>query len=212
MIRTQSVRHGRYLGFLSILLLTAGLLALWAPFDVAFTTAFDLAALLFLLSSARHWFEGAPQTIREQAARDDGGRIALLTVTAVVVAAVMAAVGSLIRRRGQLGPELLILTVGTLVLAWAFANIVMAYHYAHRFYDRDVAGGDHGGLEFPGQSQPCFADFVNFAFVLGMTCQTADVAITNSTLRRVATVHGVLAFFFNLGILALVVNTVASSL
>ena len=48
-------------------------------------------------------------------------------------------------------------------------------------------------------------------FVLGMTCQTADIAITGQHMRRVATAHGYLAFIFNLGVLALAVNVVAGS-
>ena len=43
-----------------------------------------------------------------------------------------------------------------------------------------------------------------------MTCQTADVNITGAHIRRVATFHGLFAFAFNLGILALAVNALAS--
>jgi len=52
---------------------------------------------------------------------------------------------------------------------------------------------------------------VNFAFVIGMTCQTADISITSGAMRRVSTFHGLFAFAFNLGILALTVNVLASS-
>jgi uncharacterized membrane protein len=38
----------------------------------------------------------------------------------------------------------------------------------------------------------------------------SDVAITSRSLRGVATMHGVLAFFFNLGILALTVNMLSN--
>ena len=70
--------------------------------------------------------------------------------------------------------------------------------------------GEQGGLQFPGDAAPGFSDFVNFAFVIGMTCQTADVNITGAHIRRVATFHGLFAFAFNLGILALAVNALAS--
>jgi uncharacterized membrane protein len=52
---------------------------------------------------------------------------------------------------------------------------------------------------------------VNFAFVIGMTCQTADIEISECAMRRVSTFHGLFAFAFNLGILALTVNVLASS-
>jgi uncharacterized membrane protein len=42
-----------------------------------------------------------------------------------------------------------------------------------------------------------------------MTFQVSDVQIESHRLRRVALAHGVLGFFFNVGILALVINIVA---
>ena len=107
------------------------------------------------------------------------------------------------------------LLVGTLLIAWTFSNLVFAFHYARLYYS-DVSGDapgrkDRGGLDFPGEDPPVFADFVNFSLVLGMTCQTADINITNARMRRLASAQGYLAFVFNLGILALTVNVVASS-
>jgi len=45
-----------------------------------------------------------------------------------------------------------------------------------------------------------------------MTCQTADINITSRPMRRLATIHGLFAFTFNLGVLAFTVNIVASLL
>ena len=102
------------------------------------------------------------------------------------------------------------LLVSTLLASWTFANLVYAFHYARRYYSAGT-GGDYGGLDFPGDYEPAFADFVNFAFVIGMTCQTADITITHCAMRRISTFHGLFAFAFNLGILALTVNVLASS-
>jgi uncharacterized membrane protein len=43
-----------------------------------------------------------------------------------------------------------------------------------------------------------------------MTCQVSDVQITSRSMRRLASVHGVLSFFFNTVILALTVNILVS--
>ncbi|OYV40959.1 MAG: hypothetical protein B7Z80_03150 [Rhodospirillales bacterium 20-64-7] len=67
---------------------------------------------------------------------------------------------------------------------------------------------DHG-LEFPGEPQPDYLDFMYFALVLGMTFQVSDVQITSRKLRRVAALHGLLSFLFNTVILALTVNIAA---
>jgi uncharacterized membrane protein len=51
-----------------------------------------------------------------------------------------------------------------------------------------------------------------FSFVIGMTCQVSDVAVTTRSMRRTTLVHGILSFFFNTVILALSVNLLAGSL
>ncbi|MFZ1796462.1 MAG: DUF1345 domain-containing protein, partial [Dokdonella sp.] len=45
----------------------------------------------------------------------------------------------------------------------------------------------------------------------GMTFQVSDVQISERQIRRVALAHAVIAFFFNVIIIALSVNVVASS-
>jgi uncharacterized membrane protein len=91
-------------------------------------------------------------------------------------------------------------------------NVTFAYRYAHEYYARDESGTVARGLEFPGEAHPDYLDFVYFAFVIGMTFQVSDVQITNRTLRRVATMHGLIGFLFNTVILALTVNIVAGSI
>ena len=67
-----------------------------------------------------------------------------------------------------------------------------------------------GGLEFPQTSEPDYWDFLYFSFVIGMTSQVSDVAISNQSMRRLALIHGILAFFFNTSLLALGINLLAS--
>ncbi len=96
-----------------------------------------------------------------------------------------------------------------MVLSWTLIHTVFAVHYAHSFYGDGPAPGpdDAGGLLFPGNEQvPDFWDFFYFSLVLGMTCQVSDVQITGKHMRRLASVHGALSFFFNTVILALTIN------
>jgi uncharacterized membrane protein len=51
---------------------------------------------------------------------------------------------------------------------------------------------------------------VYFSFVIGMTAQVSDVGITDRTIRRTATAHGVISFAFNTALLALTINIAAS--
>jgi hypothetical protein len=55
-------------------------------------------------------------------------------------------------------------------------------------------------------------DFVYFSFVIGMTAQVSDLAITDKIIRRAATVHGIISFVFNTALVALMVNIAASAI
>jgi uncharacterized membrane protein len=55
----------------------------------------------------------------------------------------------------------------------------------------------------PGTDKPDYYDFLYFSYVIGVACQTADVAISSAPMRRAAVIHDVLTFFFNSAVLAL---------
>ena len=48
--------------------------------------------------------------------------------------------------------------------------------------------------------------------MIGMTAQVSDVGITDKTIRRTATVHGIISFVFNTALVALMVNIAASAI
>ena len=101
------------------------------------------------------------------------------------------------------------LAITTILLSWAFVHTIFTFHYAHEFYS-DRRDGKIGGLEFPHDAEPDYRDFLYFSLVIGMTSQTSDVDICSKVIRRMAAIHGVLSFFFNLTVLALTVNMVSS--
>jgi len=105
----------------------------------------------------------------------------------------------------------LALTIIALVSSWLLIQTVFAFHYAHRYY-----AGPHGepaataSLQFPGGREPDYLDFAYYAFVVGMTSQVSDVAVASRSMRRLTMIHGVLAFMFNIAVLALSINIIAS--
>jgi uncharacterized membrane protein len=105
----------------------------------------------------------------------------------------------------------LALTVTALMSSWLLIQTVFAFHYARTYYDgaRNEGVGP-AGLLFPGKGQPDYQDFAYFSFVIGMTSQVSDVAVTSRRMRRLALVHGFLAFVFNIAVLALSINIIAS--
>ena len=115
---------------------------------------------------------------------------------------------------GQTGagrtPRQLALATATIALSWAFTHTIFALHYAHDFYGE--RGAKQGGLNFPGDDEPDYWDFVYFSFVIGMTSQVSDVAVTSKLIRRTVNAHGIVSFFFNATLLALTVNIAASAI
>lgn len=204
------IQHPRYLLFLAVLVVGGALLILVMPPQTGVIAGFDLAVLAFLASCVRLWRCGDPEVMRREAQRDDANQLLLLVLSGLISVVVLGAMTILILDRNKAGAAEIGLLVATLLASWTFTNLVLTFHYARLYYSPGN-GGDQGGLDFPGDEEPDFSDFVNFAFVVGMTCQTADIAITHKSMRRVATFHGLFAFFFNLGVLALVVNVLASA-
>jgi len=145
--------------------------------------------------------------IRQRACVEDEGAIALLVLTTASAVASLAAVIS------ELGhtPGAYRVTLGavTILLSWGFMHVIFALHYAHEYYGE---GRDDrtGGLDFPGNEEPDYWDFLYYSLVVAMTAQVSDVQITSKAIRRMTTVHGVVAFFFNVTVLALTVNIVSA--
>jgi uncharacterized membrane protein len=157
-----------------------------------------------------------PKTIRAKAATQDQGQVVILVLAIIAGAATIVAVAfelSIAKdAHGWAKALRALLAFGTVACSWTFVQLVFAFHYAHEYYGptatkRNAAGC---GLDFPGGEPPDYWDFVHFSIVIGAACQTADVAFTDKALRRIGGVHGVFAFVFNTGVLALTINLVVA--
>lgn len=193
----------RFLVFLALLGVGTAAAYRTLALGEAFMVGFDVAATAFL-ASLFPLLKSVPTDMRQRARDNDANRVMLLILTGVVCIVVLVAVALELSGRPDLPSVALV--VATLALAWLFSNTVYALHYAHLWYRSDAGAGDDGGLDFPGCKEPGYWEFVYFAYTLGMTFQTSDVDITTTRLRRVATVHSLAAFVFNLGVLAFTIN------
>ena len=63
---------------------------------------------------------------------------------------------------------------------------------------------------FPAAASPTTLDFAYYSFVVGMTSQVSDVAVASRSMRRLTMIHAILAFLFNIAVLALSINIIAS--
>ncbi|MGA7439192.1 MAG: DUF1345 domain-containing protein [Luteibacter sp.] len=177
------------------------------PHALSFMLGFDLGALLYLALIARTFHHASPSAMRDEARIQDVGRWSTLLSGVVVSAAVLVAVSTELESAQKGGAVAIAIAAATIILAWAFMNTLFALHYAHGFYGN--FGAQHKGLDFPGDEAPDYWDFAYFSFTIGMTFQVSDVQINTRYLRRFALMHSVIAFFFNVFIIAISVNIAA---
>ncbi len=203
----------RFAAFLALLVLGfAGRSAMQVSIADALATGFDIAAAAFLLSLIPLFRHGEEHSMRRSSRENDANRGLVLVITTTLTLVILAAIaGELPVAKAGSGWALMRL-IGTLMLTWFFANAVYALHYAHEYYrSGPEAGDDAGGLQFPDTRTPDYFDFGYFAFTLGMTFQTSDVAITSGVIRRVVTLHSFAAFVFNIGVIAFTINAIGGT-
>ncbi|MEQ1492576.1 MAG: DUF1345 domain-containing protein, partial [Terricaulis sp.] len=175
--------------------------------------AWDAAVATYLVAI---WWQTrgiTPQHLIDHAAEVDEGRYFALFVSLAGVVASLTAI--ILELQSKLEPGMtknahVAFVFATVALSWLFVHTSFAKHYAHEFYGPGDDGGIRQGLIFPGCDDPDFADFFHFAIVIGVASQTADIQISAKPIRRIVTLHGVLAFLFNTVILALAINLAGS--
>lgn len=206
----------RLFGGMAIGLATAFLL----PDSLAMDTitkviiGWNVGACLYLVLAAQMMFWSSHEKMRARALLEDEGQVLIL---AFVVAAAFMCIGAIVAElavakelKGTLRYTHIALAALTIASSWAFTQVMFALHYAHDFYIM-VIQGEQGGLDFPGGHAPDYGDFLYFATVIGTSGQTADVSFTSRKMRRTGTVHCLLAFIFNITLVALTIN-IASDL
>lgn len=154
---------------------------------------------------------------RERAQQLDQPNIVILVSMLVVVAVSVVAIAMMLQQVKQLNgwERAAHVALGMVALAgsWLMIHTIYAFHYAHRYYIDQKGGTPDGGLDFPGKDDaPDYFDFLYYSFVIGMTSQVSDVQATSREMRRITLFHSVLAFAFNMLVLALSVNVVAGAI
>lgn len=182
---------------------------------LSLVAGFDGAALAFSLANL--WTMGRADIdgIRTVAARQDEGEALILALVVVSCTASLAAVAvgmnPSARAHGSVEVLRVVFAGASVALAWFLVQLVFALHYAHEYYgDGDGGGSAGGGLAFPGGEAPDYWDFLHFSIVLGAASQTADISFTGRRMRRIGTVHTLVAFVFNAAVLALAINLMAA--
>jgi uncharacterized membrane protein len=167
----------------------------------------DAGVALYLLLVLTMIVRSSPDRVRREAALQDEGRI---TIPVLTVTAALASLGAIIfwlrtaSENETIAPRVLALLFLTTLLSWVFVHIMFALHYAHEYYAEHRGKG--GGLRFPGGGEPGYWDFIYFAFAIGTATAVSDVQVTSRTIRQTVTAHGMVAFVFNVTMIALTVS------
>ena len=199
--------------------LTLGVIALVVTFfvsrDLTLGTGCNVFFLAYLVLSARSSHKLSAAFLREHAAEEDEpAPFILLVMLAAVVASAASLFLVIVDGDSRTAVQLLV-GVASVFFGWFAVHTMWAMHYAFEYYqvpEEEQGGGKkrsgnvQEGLEFPGHEDPSGVSFFYFAYVIGMTAQTSDTAVTSNGMRRLVLVHGVFSFFFNTVIVAAAVN------
>jgi uncharacterized membrane protein len=186
-------------------------LAFWLPAmqaTVISANAFFATYLALTLTGLPHL---TADYLKAHAASSDEPVWIIFLVTFATVVVALAALFILINERNAPDVLNLVLALSAVPLGWLTIHMMAAIHYAHVHWQPDEPiKAAQRGLDFPETRDPRGIDFVYFAFVIGMTAQTSDVAITTHRMRRINIVHAIASFFFNTVLVAAAVNVAVS--
>jgi len=194
--------------------------ALRAPFGLASLDGWNAACVVFLLSTSWLMLRDDEATVRARAAiEDEQSAVISVFILAAVAASLAATLLALHDAKAVAAhapdayPWPIALSVSTLFLSWLVIQTVFTLRYAHRYFgDFDGDGKTDGGVEFPGDQPKDYRDFIYMAVCIGCTSQVSDFNITNARFRSLVTAHAIIALSFNVTVLALGINMVASLL
>lgn len=185
--------------------------SLWLASDVAITIAADVFFAVFLILTLNRVTKLTKSYLRRHADSSDVPVWLIFFVTIGAVATSMVSLFILINAAHAPRGLHLVLALAAVPLGWLTIHLMAAIHYAHLFWQPEPESNrSRKGLVFPGTDAPEGWDFVYFAFVIGMTGQTSDVAITGKHMRAFTLAHAIISFFFNTVLVAAAVNLAVS--
>lgn len=192
--------------------------AFWIPLTPTAVIAADTFFLTYLALTVTVLRRLSADFLRRNAAVVDQPVWAIFAATLGAVVVAVLSLFQLINGEPLANRLELFLAFIGVPLGWLTIHMMAAIHYSHLYWqpvDTDPGEGLRRGpplkgLIFAGDEPPDGWDFVYFAFVLGMTAQTADVEISSGRMRRTVLVHSLVAFLFNTVLVAAAVNVAVS--
>lgn len=171
-------------------------------------TAWNSGAALYVILAADMRIRSDHHRMHRRAQLQDDGQVVLLAHVVVATLASLVAIASELSAvkdaHGLLKIAHASLAGFTVLSCWAFIQVMFTLHFAHDYHahspkvNRQVSNS-------PGHEEPDYGDFFYFAAVIGTSGQTADVSVVTKSMRRIGSLHCILAYLFNTTVLALLI-------
>ena len=175
--------------------------------------AWNIGAGLYIALAAAMMIRSSQDHMRHRAQLQDDGKYVILGLVVFAAIASLVAIGAelaVVKDMHGWRKDAHVALAGLTVLSsWGFIQIMFTLHYAHDYY-MAACHGHKPGLSFPDDPDPDYGDFFYFAAVIGTSGQTADVSFVTKPMRRIGSLHCILAYLFNTTVLALLINIGAS--
>ncbi|MDX3930141.1 MAG: DUF1345 domain-containing protein [Shinella sp.] len=205
-------RHGPF--YAGIIAATVALpICLWLKPSLSLEITASVFFLVYLLLTARRLPMLTAHHLRSHAIETDEPAPVIFAVTFAAVATSLASLFAVMNRDHAPSVGEIVLAFASVALGWLTIHTMAALHYAHLYWrpaETEEVRSARRGLSFPETKEPGAYDFLYFAFIIGMTAQTSDIAINTTEMRKINLLHAVVSFFFNTVLVAAAVNAAVS--
>lgn len=184
----------------------SALLIAWATIGLASTI---ITVLVFRKADAaelRRWLRATtPRSTSGKLQLEFSGASALgfaISGSAIAVAAVL-----LLSLNPEFRDEPIIVGSGIAVVVCSLLMTITAYavRYAREYADAASC------LDFPGDREPIFTDFLYLSTLVSVSFSGSDVQVRSTKVRRIMLMHSLISFAFNTIIVALLVSVLVTS-
>ncbi|MDO9183354.1 MAG: DUF1345 domain-containing protein [Bacteriovorax sp.] len=132
--------------------------------------ALNSVAILYLILATKMMISSDYKKMLQISELQDEGQVVILILAlGAVITSLVTIVAELSMAKelhGVIRYGHIALAAFTIVTSWTFIHFIFALHYAHDYY-LNLSHKKSGGLEFPGETLPDYADFIYFSCVIG---------------------------------------------
>ncbi len=219
------ISHWRLLGSLLIgLIIGIVVTIIWSlSFSTSFIIGWDCAILIFLSTIIIMLRKDTMHEHLNNAKQSKFSILSLIIVSSFICVYALAKQTQIGKNYQGLMLSLSItLTIGTIFITWLMIQIIFAMQYAYLYFSEAQKGHIlpllfpetmmESNADYKTPANVKFEDFFYCAVAIGTSGQTADIGFISKAGRKLATLHSIIAFVFNLVIIALLINIIATYL